>query len=85
MQFRPAIEILKRIIGPIVGAPAHEALKVALVIVIFIEELLAGGNVVGQELPLQHGPTRSFHGCVDADNRFGTNDRSIDATDGKRQ
>ena len=52
MEFRPAIEILKRIIRPIVGAPTYEALQVALVVKVFFVELSAGGNVVGQELAL---------------------------------
>ena len=56
MQFRPAIEILKRIIRTIVGAPTYEALQVSFVVKIFLEELSTGGNVVGQELACRAPP-----------------------------
>ena len=71
MQLRPAVEVLERIVGPVVGAPAHEALQVAAVVEVFLEELAAGRHVVGQQLPLEDRPARRIHGRVDANRRAG--------------
>ena len=67
VQLRPAVEVLEGVVGAVVRAPAHEALQVAAVVEVLLEELPAGGDVVGQELPLEPGPARRRHGRVDPD------------------
>ena len=71
VQFGPVVEVFKRVVRAVIGAPAHEALKVAAVVEVFFEELPARRHVVGQELPLESGPPRRVHARVDAHHRFG--------------
>ena len=66
VQLRPPIEMLERIVGPIVGAPAHEGFQVAATVVILLEEFPGGGNVGGEQPPLQDGPAWRLHPRLDA-------------------
>ena len=68
VQLRPAIEVLERIVRPVVRAPAQEALEVAARVVVLLEELTARGDVVGQELSLEPCPGGRRHRRVDNDN-----------------
>src|SRR5688572_2326758 len=58
--------MFERIVGPIVGAPAHDGLQIAAAVVIFLEEFRGGGNVGGEQLPLQERPARRFHARLHA-------------------
>src|SRR2546425_1128874 len=69
MQLRPVIEILKSIIGTVIGAPSEDGLKPAAVIKILSEKLTRGRDVLGKELTLQLGPPRCSHRCIDGDSR----------------
>ena len=71
VQFGPVVEIFERVVRAVIGAPTHEALKVAAVVEVFLEELPACRHVVGQELPLERGPAWRVHVCVDANHRIG--------------
>jgi hypothetical protein len=66
VELGPTVEVLERIVRPVIGAPAHEALEVAAVVEVFVEELAAGRHVVGEELPLENRPSRRVHAGVDA-------------------
>ena len=67
MQLRPAIEILERIVRPVVRAPAQERLEIAARVVVLLVELPARGSVVGKELALEPRPCRRGHRRVDDD------------------
>ena len=71
VQFRPVVEILERVVRTVIGAPAHEALKVTAVVEVFLVELATRRHVVGQQLPLERGPPRRVHMRVDAYHRVG--------------
>jgi hypothetical protein len=45
------IEILKRIVGAIVGAPPQEGLKVPAIIKVLFVELPSSRHILGEELP----------------------------------
>jgi hypothetical protein len=77
VQFRPVVEILERVVRPVVGAPAHEALKVAAVVEVFLVELAARRHVVGEELSLERGPPRRIHARVDVHHRAGGLRRAV--------
>ncbi len=66
VQLRPPIEMFERIVGAIVRAPAHEGLQVAALVVILLEEFAGGGNVGGEQAPLQNRPARRFHARLEA-------------------
>ena len=70
MQFGPAIEILERIVRPVVGPPAHETLQVATLVEILFVELATGRHVVGEQLPFEHRPVRRGHRRIDRDGHF---------------
>src|ERR1051326_3712152 len=71
MQLRPAIEILERIVGAVVGAPADDALQVAARVEVLLEELPRGRDVLGEKLPFERGPLRRIHPSFDADGHVG--------------
>ena len=71
VQLRPAVEVLERIVRTVVGAPAHEALKVAAVVEVLLEELAARRHVLGQQLPLQRRPARRVHVRADSERDVG--------------
>src|SRR5689334_16899677 len=66
VKLRPPIEVLKRIVRAIVGAPAHEALQVTTIVEVFLVELAAAGNILREQLALQCGPPRRSHTRVDS-------------------
>ena len=66
VQLRPAVEVLERIVGPVVGAPAQDALHVAAGVVVLLVELAAGRHVLGEEAAFQRRPRGRRHGRVDS-------------------
>ena len=83
VQLGPLVEVLEGVVGSVVRPPAHEALQVAAVVEVLLEEFAAGGGVAGQELPLELGPSRRGHRRVDPD-RDGLRRRLV-ASDGRSQ
>ena len=67
VQLGPAVEVLEGVVRPVVRAPAQECLEIAAVVVILLEELAAGGNAGGEDLPFEARPRRCRHGRVDGD------------------
>ena len=67
VQLGPAVEILECIVGSVVGAPAHDALEMTAIVEVLREELATGRHVLGEEPPLENGPTRRIHTGVDAE------------------
>jgi hypothetical protein len=59
----------------VIGAPTHDALKVATVVEVFLVELATRRHVVGQELPLERGPAWRVHAGVDTHRRIGSRRR----------
>ena len=67
VQLRPVVEVLERIVRPVVRAPAEEALDVAARVVILLVELAAGGHVVREEAAFERRPRGRRHRRVDGD------------------
>ena len=77
VQLGPAIEVLERIVRPVVRAPAQEALQIAALVVVLLVELAARGHVLGEQPPLERRPRGRRHRRVD-DERSGVAERAAD-------
>ncbi len=75
VQDGPVAQVFDRVVGTVVAAPALDALQVAALVEVLVEEDLAGGGVFAQKFPLEHGPGGRSHGRFDGDTRVGGGSR----------
>jgi hypothetical protein len=67
VELGPAVEILERVVWSVIRAPAQKGLQVATGIVVLVEKLAAGSEVVGEQLTFEPRPSRRRHWGIDDD------------------
>src|SRR5262245_14817989 len=56
--------------GPVVRAPAQDALDLAAIVEVLREELATRRHVLGEEPPFENGPARRIHRRVNPEGHF---------------
>ena len=70
VQDGPVAQVFDGVVGTVVAAPPHDALQVAALVEILVEERGAGDGVLVEEFAFEQGPRRRSHRRFDGDRRM---------------